>query len=311
MIIESFYYMRSIISLLFFTITVNAQISIYQRVPSQVGVVFDIGSHENEIGIEWKSTYVWGISQWQVGGRLSFVQSSYGKRINFLDSRFFLGSSVLGGTKKPVGQHDMYITNLSNNSLYRNALGFSYLWYFDTKGTSQRSGAFGLTLDNWSLYFENDVFGGQSEDRYRTAHLMTTYRTEFCHFISGLNIWTGETRGTPWVKDKPEDCRHGYKDLTKLPYGKTSSGIYYIGVQYAFADGKFPLRTKIGLDSEEIRHIFQNRLTHDLCWLPKWAPHNTPHYPRLNAEGKPVFNSKERRKDLVFLQFSSGGIWSE
>ncbi len=301
--------MRILLVLLIFTFNANSQWNLNESVPTQVGIVVDIGSHENEIGLEIKSTYVLAFSQFQAGGRLSYVLNSYGKRLHFLDSRIFLGASILGGKTRPTIEIDPIINNLSNNSTYRNSLGFSYLWYFDTKGTSQRSGAFGLTLNNWSVYLENDVFGGQSEDRYRTAHFVTTLRKELMRFQFGLNIWTGESRGTPWLRNKPEFCKNGYKDLSRLPYGKTSAGIIYGGVQYD--QGTFPIRIKFGMDSEEVRHIFQNRIIHDLCWLPKRAPHNTPHYPRLNKDGQPVFNSNERRNDLPFIQFSSGGMWSE
>jgi hypothetical protein len=67
----------------------------------------------------------------------------------------------------------------------------------------------------------------------------------------------------------------------------------------------------MGYDSEEIRHAFQNRLTHDLFLFPKSFPKNTPHYPRLDASGNPVFDSRFRRKDLHYIQFGINGNWSE
>ena len=299
--------MRILIIILFSSFHSFSQWNVYSPISTQLGIVFDFGSHKNELGLELKSSYVWGISQWQAGSRLTFSFNSYGNRKHFWESRIYVSTSILGGKRVSPEQVDPIMNTLSNNSQFRNAFGFSYLWYLDTEGTSQRSGAFGLTVDNWSIYIENDVFGGQSEDRYRTAHIITTYRKLLNRYFMGLNIWTGETRGTPWIKDRPTYCKHGFKDLSKLPYGKTSSGILYGGLQYE--KGYMPILMKFGIDSEEIRHVFQNRLTHDLCWLPAWAPHNTPHYPRLDKNGFPVFSSKDRRKDLLFLQLSSGNLW--
>lgn len=277
------------------------------KVGFQVGIVLDFGSHENEFGLEMNAFGLYRFTQVNAGTRFSFLINSLGGRRNLLENRTNLGLLLLGGKRQMLPNN--YFTGLTHNSNYNNALGYNYIWYFDNAGTSQRSGAFGLTLNKMSILFENDVFGGQAKDRFRTGHLQFSYYTELARYSFGMNMWTGETNGSPRLKPT-ENCPNGFKNLTKLPYGKTSHGVMYFGAQYQLPFNQL-IRWRIGMDSEEIRHFFQNRLTHDLIFLPKSFPRNTPHYPRLDKNGNPIFNRNDRRDDVLFFQIGTNGNWSE
>ena len=272
------------------------------------GMVLDLGSHENEVGLEINSFCSIQKVQLNAGTRFSFLFNSLGKRRKAFEQRMNFGFLFLGGKRETTPE--AYFSGLIHNSSYNNAVGYNYIWYFDNVGTSQRSGAFGLTIKKSSIFFENDVFGGQSKDRFRTGHLLYSFREGTNRFNLGVNLWTGETSGTPWIKTNKENCLYGYKNLAQMPFGKTSHGIFYFGIQSQLPFNQY-FRFRIGYDSEEIRHLFQNRLTHDLIFLPKSVPHNTPHYPRLDQMGNPVFYKKERRKDLFYIQLGANGNWSE
>jgi hypothetical protein len=273
----------------------------------QAGIVLDFGSHENEIGIEINTFGLYKFTQLNAGTRFSFLLNSLGTRSNFLENRTNVGLLLLGGKRQAL--NDNYFAGLIHNSNYNNALGYNYIWYFDNAGTSQRSGAFGLTLNKMSILFENDLFGGQAKDRFRTGHLQFSYRTGLVRYSLGINMWTGETSGSPRLKPI-ENCPNGFKNLTNLPFGKTSHGVFYFGAQYQLPMFQ-TIHWRIGMDSEEIRHLFQNRLTHDLMFLPKSFPRNTPHYPRLDENGNPTFTKNNRRSDLYFFQIGTNGNWSE
>ena len=274
----------------------------------QAGLILDFGSHENEIGIEFNSFGLYKFTQLNLGGRFSFVLNSNGNRKLFWEERIHTGILVLGG-KRSLSP-DSYFAGLIHNSSYSNAFGYNYIWYFDNIGTSQRSGSFGLTINKSSLFFENDVFAGEANDRFRTGHLQFSYRDKLVRYNAGVNIWTGETRGTPRLKTENVSCPNGFKNLTNLPFGKTSHGVFYIGAQYNLPLSQ-NIHWRLGFDSEQVRHLFQNRLTHDLIFLPKNFPRNTPHYPRLDSYGNPVFTKKDRRKDKIYIQFGTNGNWSE
>ena len=273
----------------------------------QAGIVLDFGSHENEIGIEVNTYGLYKFTQLNAGTRFSFLLNSFGGRSNFLENRTNVGLLLLGGKRQTLT--DNYFAGLIHNSRFNNALGYNYIWYFDNIGTSQRSGAFGLTIKNASIFFENDVFGGQAKDRFRTGHLQFSYRKDLVRYSIGTNIWTGETSGSDRMKPN-EHCPNGFKNLTKLPFGKTSHGVLYFGAQYQLPMNQ-TMHWRVGMDSEEIRHFFQNRLTHDLIFLPKSFPRTTPHYPRLDEDGNPVFEKGSRRKDCFYFQIRTNGNWSE
>ena len=81
---------------------------------------------------------------------------------------------------------------------------------------------------------------------------------------------------------------------------KTSHGILYGSLSY-----NLPYRqdafVKIGIESEEIRHLIQNRLIHDLIFLPKSVKHHSSHYPRLDELGCPVFEKNHaKKKSIIF-----------
>ena len=232
---------------------------------------------------------------------------SYGNRLNFIESRNSLGIILLAGKRNQSVDFEM--DGLNHQTNYNYGLGFNYVIYKDNIGTSQLSGGFGVHLKNVAVYHENDVFGGQAKDRFRTGHVNITYRKQDFKISTGVNLWTGETAGSFWERFQGYKCKSGYRSLEHLPFGKTSHGIAYLGLKM---NGPFNqiVSIKTGVDSEEIRHIVQNRLIHDLYFLPEKVKRSTPHYPRLGDDGCAVFNRDEARRNKLFLQLGLNDYWA-
>ncbi len=296
------------ILLLFFTVSKKA---IAQRWNNgwggvQVGVMLNIGTHVNAIGIQTKAYVGTSWSQLNIGNTISFNLTSYGKRKFFWENRSYLGGALMFGPNKIVPDFELDGLNHQSNRLF--AVAYNYLYYWDNAKTSQASGAFALHLEQLSLRMENDVFAGQARDRFRTGHFHISYRWDMWRFGIGGYMWTGETRNSPWNKTPQHKMPSGYRDLSDLPYGKTSHGIIYLSTTYNLPYGN-PLFVRVGWDSEQIRHGIQNRAFHDLAGMPKNWKRNTPHYPRLDADGCPVFEKKERKKDTFFFQIGAHDNW--
>jgi hypothetical protein len=51
-------------------------------------------------------------------------------------------------------------------------------------------------------------------------------------------------------------------------------------------------------------------LLHDLIWLPKTLPRNTPHHPMLDQNGCPVFDKNDARKNELYFQGGVNSNWS-
>ena len=294
-----------------FTGLVNRQVHAqFQSNPDfgvQIGVVANFGSHVNAIGFTANVYYSDFFYQWNAGSQVKYNLTSYGKRKRFWENRNALGLVLLGG-KKDLAP-DFQFDGLNHQTRFSNGIAFNYLWYFDNAGTSQRSGAWGLHLNYFSLAFENDVFGGQRKDRFRTGVLQANYRYMDYKFFVNLYLWTGETGNSYWNRTAMPNCPNGFRCLDSLPYGKTSHGILSFGGSRKL-DYMQVATIKTGFDSEQVRHFMQNRLTHDLILLPKSVQRNTPHYPRLDRDGLPVFEKALVRGTRFFVQGSLNEVWS-
>ena len=218
-----------------------------------------------------------------------------------------VGLLLLGG--KRTNHLNFNYDALNHQTEYQYGVGYNYIWYNDTKSSAQNSGGFALHINNFSIYHENDVFGGQARDRFRTGQFQLAYRTQDIQFGMGIQLWTGETRNAKWHKVKSESHPYGFKLLEDKLYGKTSHGILY-----ASLDIKLPYAQttslRIGIDSEHVRHVVQNRLFHDLPFMPKTFERNTPHYPMIGEDGCPVFDKKDAKPTSLFMQFGLNNNWS-
>ncbi len=276
-------------------------------VGASVGLIFNVGTNVNTIGINFNSYYHDYFYQVNAGQSAVWNLSSYGGRQRFWEFRTDLGLVLLAGRRD--ARVDFQLDGLIHNTEYNYGIAYNYLWYYDQAGTSQRSGGWGFHFKNAALLFENDIFGGQGKDRFRTGHLMFSVRNENWKYYGGLYLWTGETANSMWERITLPSCPSGFRLLEDLPYGRTSHGIVYGGFNYHLGYNQI-VHFKLGVDGENIRHFAQNRLIHDLIFLPKSVKRNTPHYPRLNEYGCPVFDKKEVRKPLIYLQQGLNGPWS-
>lgn len=267
----------------------------------QTGLVLNIGTHELAVGWQLKGYIGFDYAQLNLGNTFSWKVYGLGNRKRFFENRAYAGAALMVGKNNSIV--DFELDGLSHQTRKDVGVAFNYLVYTDNAGTSQLSGGFALHIKNVSVRFENDVFGGQARDRFRTGILAVSYRQEWYKINAGLYIWTGETRGSFWDKSvRTKEMPGGFRSLEALPYGKTSHGIYYGGVQFLVPYGNI-VHLKIGADSEHFRHFFQNRLIHDLYFLPQTFERNTPHYPRLDENGNPVFDKELVRKTRYYLQF--------
>ncbi len=289
-----------------FCTVANAQSFTNSRFGGSIGLLVNIGTHQRSVGFNLKAYYTDYFYQVNIGHTITFNGLSYGLRKNFWENRSYLGAVLLAGKRGAI--RDFELDGLNHQTNYNLGVSFNYLIYVDNVGTSQLSGAFGMHIKDFSLRFENDVFGGLALDRYRTGHILASYRTENFKFNAGTYFWTGDTENTPWIRNSTTSCPNGYRVLEDRPYGKTSNGALYGGVLVNMPYGNTAF-WRVGVDSENVRHILQNRLIHDAVFLPKKLRHYTPHYPRLDQNGCAVFEKSEARKDLLYMQFGLNDNW--
>lgn len=285
-----------------------------QQFGFRTGMTINLGTHVNLMGWTFNAYYTKDFYQFNLNMSRKVAFTSYGKRKNFFETRMAAGAILMAG--KDFQTPDFELDGLLHNTGHPYSLGFNYLFYKDDAGTSQFSGGWSLGLKKVNILFENDVFGGQAKDRFRSGIIEVSYRYREMKFFTDLYIWTGETRHSVWNREPYEGAPNGFRSLESLPYGKTSHGIWSIGMRSLILpsyDLPYISRVysfKTGIDSEQIRHYFQNKFSHDLVFMPKSYKRTTPHYPRLDKNGKPVFTKGERRSDRFYFQASVNENWS-
>ncbi len=272
----------------------------------RLSLLVSIGSHQSSCGFSIQTFAAIPNAQLNVGSTFRYFGNNLGNRSNFGEFRSSLGLVLRAGKSTNPINFDWDGALHQSASPY--SLGYSYLFYWDRIGTAQRSGTWNIGIQRIDLQFENDVFGGQAKDRFRTGNLVVSYRNHLQKVSLGVQLWTGETRNSIWDKTPRDRCPNGCRDLTPLPFGKLNHGIVCIEAKQ-LTDFDQRAGVRLGIDSEQIRHIAQNRISHDLILFPKSIQRNTPHYPRLNEKGENVFSRKDIRPDLLYYQvFLNDGL---
>jgi hypothetical protein len=213
-----------------------------------------------------------------------------------------LGASVVTG--KYTSVRDLELGALNNYFSRENSLGYAYIIYMDKAGTSQLSGAFRGEIKRHSLMLENDFFAGQGKDRFRTATLLYRYRELLWSGHLGVRLWTGEASGLQVKEMERLGRKQRYKDLSSNPFGKTSHGILYGGVQYAL--GSQTLGVELGIDAEQVRNALQNQVAHASVWHKRQASKAVA-YPMLDKLGNPTFEKTQVRSPRAYFQLSISG----
>ncbi|XOV68317.1 MAG: polymorphic toxin type 23 domain-containing protein [Fluviicola sp.] len=297
--------MRAIVILFFLgTFTSFGQDYFRDHFGGSVGVSMTIGSHQSNFGVHLNGYYTDYFYQINVGTRLSFVPHSFGGRKSFWESRSAVGVILLEG--KSEREVDFELDGLNHQTAKNLGIGFNYIWYHDGAGTSQTSGGFGMHIREFSMYHENDIFSGTGRDRFRTGQFHFSYRYQQHKITAGIQLWTGESNSAPMKTEGCDDCKSGYRDLRNTKFGKTSHGILYVGwrQQHGFGQNS---GVRLGWDAESIRHIFQNKVIHDLGVFIKKP---TPHYPMLDANGIPTFDASQVREPRFYFSIGANSGWA-
>jgi len=271
----------------------------------QTQIVFQIGTPINAIGIQNNFFYAHNHFQVGTGWKAQLYASGLGPKGMFIENRFHLSGNVSWGENRALNRQ--FMNPLFQFTDKRNSLGYAHYWYWDSRETSQRSGAWLLQVDRTYIYFENDLFAGQGRDRFRTGTLQLMYMDSIQQIALNMRMWTGETRGARVIENSSYPSSRGYKDLSASLYGKHSHGI--LSMSYARSFDFSPVSFELGVDDERIRHFFQNKLIHDFPYFLKTNPMRNRHLPMLDEHGTPYIDSKTQRlrNTMLVLQGRVGG----
>ena len=157
----------------FFVFGAAAQVqNISRDLSFQVQLTFQIGSPINQLGFQYHLNYAHRFAELGAGVQSKIYFSGLGPKGLWMENRASLTARLVWGDsfyRNPQFMNPLF--NVSNRS---SSIAYAYYWYLDSRNTSQRSGAWAFQLNRVMASFENDIFGGQGRDRFRTGtfHLM-------------------------------------------------------------------------------------------------------------------------------------------
>ncbi|MGE0568496.1 MAG: polymorphic toxin type 23 domain-containing protein [Bacteroidia bacterium] len=249
----------------------------------QFGANIAIGTHFQRVGVVCNAYYVYQQFQVNAETRYHINLKNLGPKKVYGEGITSLG--LLGAFGDKNSFYNPFLSVVSNQTGYKYSLAYSFNCYWNTIKTTQQTGIISIQVDRVSLIMENDIFARQTLDRFRTGAFMLQFQYDTL-FQAGLNctMWTGQMgRSTPI--DNSHFYTGCYMDTSGSKYAKYSHGMLSAQMKYNVGYGQFP-QVNIGVDAEQIRNIMQNKLIHDMKFIPqKMQKVKNCYIPMLDAEG--------------------------
>jgi len=282
--------------------TLNAQLpetwlpSLPESLSLSLGLRIWLGQPANQVGLDLRGAYRWRMVQLNAGTALQYNFSHLGPRPLQPGPEWqsYLGATV--GFGPPEANGSLFLHPVSNQTGRRYAVGYAWKGYLDVMATSQVTALLGLHLGPWALLSENDAYTGRLDDRFRTGTMALAYRRGNLRLALTSILWTGDPR-SDGVRKVPDAGvgRFGYRDLSEAKYGRFSHGILALEASYLLPYGQVG-QLRMGVDAEQIRHVLQNRLIHDLPFLPDGLVKvRNMHLPPLTPQGNPYLKQPGQR----------------
>ena len=274
----------------------------------QFGISGSFGTHVNRIGFFIQPSYFSEYAGLQIRATYNCVFSGIGIQKHteefHLQNVFFL---CMGSEDSiPVYVNDVY-TNQGDRPF---SIIYSFNRYSDHSQTSQNTGCIGIQNRSFRILTENDLFALKRQDRYRTAAIIVSlFKNEYQFSIKSV-LWTGDSfdkRAIKITNDSLYKSRFGYKDLRNAQFGKHSNGILCFQIN-KYVDYSIPQNISIsaGVDAEQIRHFLQNKMIHDMYFIPEcYITYKNVHYPMLQTDGTPYLKRQGQkiRKPKPYINF--------
>lgn len=266
-----------------------------------VGVQVCFGTHIQGIGIFTSAFYGKDFYQFNTSTRLSLNRKNIGQ--TKWHREFQIGIGTVVGIEKAARPTNYFLSLVSNQIGKKYSIGYGYKLYFDNKNTSQRTGVIGFQIDQLDIFHENDILATSGSDRYRTAGIYIGYRIDSTRIGVNTTLWHGNSN-SPLAKNNYDTsfARYGYKDLSLTEHGRTSHGLISIQGEQSLQYGQI-IRANFGIDSERVRNVIQNKIIHDMYFLPKkWIKTKNLHIPMLDENGNPyIYKQDQKLKNVRFF----------
>jgi hypothetical protein len=274
---------------------VNAQEILYKQngFGFSVGAHLAFGTHLQRMGLSFNAFYVKDIVQINGETRFYFNAKNLGPAKRYEEAVTSLG--MLLGFGERSSSYNPFLNAVSNQTGHRYSVAYACNLYHNRIGTAQRTGVISLQFNRISFIIENDIFAKAILDRFRTGAFLLQYQHDSL-FQAGINcsMWTGQM-GKVTATDSKQIYPGCYMDTTGGVYTNYSHGLLSAQLKWHVGYSQ-NVQMNAGVDAERVRHVMQNKLIHDMKWMPqKLQKVKNCHIPMLDENGN-AYLFKEGQK---------------
>lgn len=297
-----------IFNVLGFYATAFAQLELEKNFGFNLGFVAAFGTHTQRFGVVVQGYGLYNFTQINASLRLYDNFKDLGPGGEHPELNAALG--VCLGYGKKTTDENLFLSSISNQTGYKNSVSYSYNIWCNTIKTSQVTGIIALQFNQFSIISENDLLAKPILDRFRTAAILLQYQNQQFQYGINCTMWTGKLGNA--IKNDSLFPAIGYLDTTQSVYGTISHGLLSAQCKFANEYGQY-LQANVGIDAEQVRNSVQNKLIHDMPFIPKkWNKAQNVHIPMIDEKGNQYLyrpEQKIKKTTLFFNGYTSPNIF--
>jgi hypothetical protein len=295
---------KFIIILIGFYSATSAQLRVGKAYGFNVGFVGAFGTHIQRFGIVLQGYAVYDFAQINASVRVYDNFRNLGPRGEHTEFSGALGLCLGYGDKQR--EKNRFISSVGNQTRYRNSVAYSYNIWRNKIKTSQVTGVVALQFYHVSFIIENDLLAKPTLDRFRTGAFLLQYQDQHFQYAINCTMWTGQMGAG--IRNDSLFPKKGYMNSENGTYSNLSHGLLSAQVKYADPYGQY-LQANAGVDADQIRNVVQNKVIHDLPFIPKRLNKAQNLYiPMIDTTGKQYLYrpGQKIRKAKPFLNAYTG-----
>jgi hypothetical protein len=299
---------KFVIVFFLFTSSLFAQLEQYKNIGFNVGFVGAIGTHTQRFGIVLQGYCVYNFAQINASVRLYDNFKNLGPKEEHAEVNAAFGLCL--GYGKKTTDTNLFVSSISNQTSYANSVAYSYNIWKNKVRTSQVTGIVALQFGEFSIISENDLLAKPVLDRFRTGAFLIQYQTKQFQYAINCTMWTGQMGEA--IRNDSLFPGYGYLDAKDGVYSNISHGLLSAQVKYANEYGQY-LQSNVGIDAEQVRNVVQNKIIHDMPFVPKkWNKAQNVHLPMIDQEGNQYLyreGQKIRKPKFYLNMYSSPNVF--
>lgn len=288
--------------------SVFGQLELNKNYGFNVGFIGAFGTHVQRFGVVVQGYAVYEFAQINASVRLYDNFKDLGPKGEHGEINAALGLCLGYGQK--IKNENLFLNSVSNQTGYKNSVAYSYNIWYNKIRTSQVTGIVSLQFNHFSIITENDLLAKPILDRFRTGAFLLQYQDNNFQYAINCTMWTGKMGEA--VKNDSLFPKPGYMNSVNGVYSNLSHGLLSAQVKYANEYGQY-LQSNIGIDAEQVRNVVQNKIIHDMPFVPKkWNKVENLHIPMIDREGNQYLYRKEqkiKKPKLFFNSYTSPNIF--